>query len=363
MFDLYTKILNPPTPFFKGGLLTESQMTTIHYSEVKKNLLQKPQTWLITGVAGFIGGHLLKTLLELHQHVVGLDNFATSTPDHLKRTLAQIPPALQANFKFIEGDILSASLCQDLMNQVDIVLHQAAIASVPVSMENPRYVHDVNTQGFLNILIGAKEARVKRLVYSSSCAVYGNSPEMPKTEKSPLNPLSPYAATKASNEMYAGAFSNAYGLETIGLRYFNVFGPHQNPEGPYAAVIPLWIKAMHENQPICIYGDGSSSRDFCYVEDVVQANILAAITQQADALNTIYNVASGTQTTLNQLCEMLKQSFNKPNHPVEFLPYRVGDIRHSWANIEKIKSLLNYQPTKIAASLLTPAAMQIPYSQ
>ncbi|MFA6037944.1 MAG: NAD-dependent epimerase/dehydratase family protein [Legionellales bacterium] len=334
-----------------------------HYNKVKKELQAKPGTWLITGVAGFIGSHLLDTLLRLNQRVIGLDNFSSGSPENLQRVLAPLDMPLQKNFVFHEGDILSASTCQRVMDKVDIILHQAAMASVVQSINEPALVHAVNTQGFLNILIAAKNAGIKRIVYASTCAVYGNANKSPKTETDAIFPLTPYAASKACNEIDAYAFANTYDLETIGLRYFNVFGPHQNPLGPYAAVLPAWLKALQENTVIGINGDGHTSRDFCFVADIVQANILSALTTEQNALNTVYNVGSGIETTLNELAAFLKQAFNRPNFPIQYHPERSGDIRKSCASIEKIQTKLHYQATKLDPSALTPAAMQIPFVQ
>jgi UDP-N-acetylglucosamine 4-epimerase len=334
-----------------------------YYIQVKNELLKKPRTWLVTGVAGFIGNHLLEALLSLNQRVIGLDNFATSTQNDLNRTLALFKPAQQKLFSFHEGDILSPKICAAVMENVDIVLHQAAMASVPLSIKEPAMVHAVNNTGFLNILLAAKNAHVKRIIYASSCAVYGDTQQMPIKESSPFSPLSPYAATKACNEIDASAFAKTYGLETIGLRYFNVFGPHQSLAGAYAAVIPAWIDAIKNNQAIQINGDGENSRDFCYVKDIVKANILAGATQEKTALNTVYNVGSGVETSLNKLCDFIKIAFKKENHPVQYNAERQGDIRHSKASIEKIQSSLQYEATQISADLLTPEAMQIPFVQ
>lgn len=310
--------------------------------------LTTQSTWLITGVAGFIGSHLLEFLLKNDQKVVGLDNFATGHLQNLDEVLSQVP----GNFRFIEGDIRDIATCQSAVKDVDIVLHQAALGSVPRSIKDPITTHDVNVTGFLNMLIAAKDAGVKRFVYASSSSVYGDSPILPKIETHQGNPLSPYAVSKLTNELYAKAFSNCYNIETIGLRYFNVFGARQDPNGQYAAVIPVWVKALLNNEPIYINGDGETSRDFCYISNVVQANILAATTRNKEAVNTAYNVAVGDQTTLNQLYAGLVKRLNiKEQRPI-YQDFRPGDVRHSLASIEKACHLLKYNPThKIDAGL------------
>ncbi len=306
-------------------------------------------TWLITGVAGFIGSHLLEHLLRNGQRVVGLDNFATGHQRNLDEVLSQV----QGDFRFIQGDIRDVQICEEAVRGVDYVLHQAALGSVPRSINDPMTTHDVNVTGFLNMLIAAKNARVKRFVYASSSSVYGDSPILPKVETHQGNPLSPYAVSKMTNELYAKAFGSCYGFETIGLRYFNVFGARQDPNGPYAAVIPLWVKALLNNEPVYINGDGETSRDFCYVKNVVQANILAATTQNKAAVNTAYNIAVGDQTTLNQLYAALIKRLDIHHGPKPvYRDFRLGDVRHSLASIEKASSFLGYKPThKIDAGL------------
>ena len=271
-----------------------------------ETLRRGPKTWVVTGVSGFIGSHLLEALLLADQNVVGLDNFLTGKRSNLIECSQNVGPERWRRFRMLEGDIRDAALCAHACQGADFVLHQAAVGSVPKSIENPELYHDTNVTGFFNILIAARNARVKRFVFASSSAVYGDERTLPKVENRIGKCLSPYAATKRMNELYAEAFSNCYGLETIGLRYFNVFGSRQNPKGLYAAVIPLWIASMVANQPVQINGDGETSRDFCYVRDVVQANILAASSQQPDAPNRVYNVAYQTRTSLNQLFQMLK---------------------------------------------------------
>lgn len=306
--------------------------------------LQQQHTWLITGVAGFIGSHLLEFLLQHNQKIMGLDNFATGHQANLDEVLAKYPEARQ-QFTLIIGDIRNPETCKQATADVDFVLHQAALGSVPRSITDPYTTHDVNVTGFLNMLIAAKEARVKRFVYASSSSVYGDSPLLPKVETHQGNPLSPYAVSKMTNELYAKAFSMCYDISTVGLRYFNVFGARQDPHSAYAAVIPLWFNALVQNQPVFINGDGETSRDFCYVKNVVQANILAALTLETAALNTSYNIAVGEQTSLNQLYHALRNLVNNPDHQPTYRPFRAGDIRHSLADISKAKALLSYLPT------------------
>lgn len=311
------------------------------FEKIKKELLAKQYTWLVTGVAGFIGSHLLEFLLKHHQKVVGLDDFSTGHQKNLDEVLSQYSTE---NFVFIPGDIRDLAICRRACKDVDFVLHEAALGSVPRSIKDPLPTHEVNATGFLNMLMAAKDAVVKRFVYASSSSVYGDSPILSKAETHQGNLLSPYAVTKMTNELYAKAFSVCYGLETIGLRYFNVFGARQDPNGPYAAVIPLWIKALVKNEPIFINGDGQTSRDFCYVENVVQANVLSALTQNKEAVNTVYNVAVGERTTLEELYDQLKALTHNPGHQATYRDFRAGDIRHSLADISRAKNLLDYQP-------------------
>ena len=306
------------------------------FEQIKQDLLAKQYTWLVTGVAGFIGSHLLEFLLAHQQRVIGLDNFATGYRHNLQESPL---------FTFIEGDIRESKTCQQACEGIDFVLHQAALGSIPRSIKDPITTHEVNATGFVNMLTAAKEAQVKRFVYASSSSVYGDSPVLPKVETHQGNPLSPYAVTKMTNELYAKAFSNCYGIETIGLRYFNVFGARQDPNGPYAAVIPLWVQALIRDEPLYINGDGETSRDFCYVANVVQANILSAFATQQEALNTAYNVAVGAQTTLNTLYYHLRNLVGNQTHQVSYRDFRAGDIRHSLADISKAKNLLAYAPT------------------
>jgi UDP-N-acetylglucosamine 4-epimerase len=309
-----------------------------------------PRTWLVTGVAGFIGSNLLETLLRLEQRVVGLDNFATGKRPNLDQVRALVSPEQWSQFTFIEGDIVDVQVCRRACTGVDVVLHQAALGSVPRSLENPLATHAANVTGFLNMLVAARDAAVARFVYASSSAVYGDAPELPKTEARIGRPLSPYAASKWINEIYADTFARVYGLQTVGLRYFNVFGPRQDPEGPYAAVIPQWIAALLRRQPVFINGDGETSRDFCHVENVVQANLLAATTPNTAALNQVFNIALGRRTTLNELFALIQNGLRRrdpalPETQPVYRDFRPGDVRHSLADITKARRLLGYEPT------------------
>ena len=319
------------------------------YQTLKEELKTAQSTWLITGVAGFIGSNLLEALLKLNQRVTGLDNFATGFQHNLDEVKTEVTPQQWANFTFIEGDIRNLENCQQACQGVDYVLHQAALGSVPRSIENPIATNEVNIDGFLNMLVAARDARVKRFVYAASSSTYGDHPDLPKVEDKIGKPLSPYAVTKLVNELYADVFARTYGFNTIGLRYFNVFGKRQNPNGAYAAVIPKWIAAMIKNEPVFINGDGETSRDFCYIDNAVQANLLAATAKNEEATNQVYNVAVGDRTSLNQLFEQLHNSLltNFP-HLKTFKPthrsYREGDVRHSQADTGKAERLLGYQP-------------------
>lgn len=309
-----------------------------------------PKVWLITGVAGFIGSHLLECLLRNNQHVVGLDNFSTGRADNLREVLSRVGTAQRDRFRFLEGDIRNLSTCEEVCTGVDYVLHQAALGSVPRSVEDPISSNDTNVSGFLNILVASRKKKVKRFVYASSSAVYGDDPGLPKTEGQTGQPLSPYAVTKAVNELYASVFLRTYGVETIGLRYFNVFGPRQDPLGAYAAVIPRWIMNMCDNQIPFINGDGSASRDFCYVENVVQANLLAATTANTDAIGRFLNIAVQRRTTLLELFEVIRCNL-LPDFPhlAGMRPchreVRLGDIPHSLADISDARSFLGYEPS------------------
>ena len=309
-----------------------------------------PRTWLVTGCAGFIGSNLLEALLKLGQRVVGLDNFATGHRHNLEQVRQAVGAEVWANFRFIEGDIRSLQTCREACAGVERVLHQAALGSVPRSIDDPITSHEVNVSGFLNMLVASRDAGVKRFVYAASSAAYGDYPGLPKIEHTIGRPLSPYGAGKHMNELYADVFGRCYGLETMGLRYFNVFGPRQDPEGAYAAVIPKWIAALLRDETVFINGDGETSRDFCYIENVVQANLLAATVDKPEALHQVYNVAVGDQTTLNQLFRSITQLLGTEGIHVEgvkptYRDFRPGDVRHSLADIGKARSLLGYVPT------------------
>ena len=320
----------------------------ITYEQCKKDLIARPRSWLITGVAGFIGSNLLETLLKLEQRVVGLDNFATGHRRNLDEVRSLVTAQQWANFRSIEGDIRNIDDCHNACQGVDYVLHQAALGSVPRSVEDPITTNSANITGFLNMLVAARDASVNRFVYAASSSTYGDHPGLPKVEDIIGKPLSPYAVTKYVNELYADVFGKTYGLPTIGLRYFNVFGPRQDPDGAYAAVIPKWISSMIKGETIFINGDGETSRDFCFIANTVQANLLAATTDNPQAINQIYNVALGDRTTLNELFNGLKETLGKAGiayakEPV-YRDFRTGDVRHSQADIAKAKNLLGYIP-------------------
>ena len=318
------------------------------YQQCCETLLQQPKTWLITGVAGFIGSNLLEKLLLLNQNVVGLDNFSTGFQHNLDEVKATVSAQQWQNFKFIQGDICNLEDCKTACTNVDYVLHQAALGSVPRSVENPIATNASNIDGFLNMLVAAKEANIKNMVYAASSSTYGDHTALPKQEDTIGNPLSPYAVTKYVNELYANVFYRCYGLNTIGLRYFNIFGKRQTPDGAYAAVIPKWTAAMIKHDTVYINGDGTTSRDFNFIENAVQANLLAATTQNQDALNQIYNVAVGGRTDLNTLFEMLKTNLAQHNidysQSAIYREFRVGDVKHSQADISKIEQRLGYAP-------------------
>ena len=325
-------------------------MENNHFEIVKTALGETPRTWLVTGVAGFIGSNLLETLLIHGQRVVGLDNFSTGHRSNLELVRGAVGPKAWKRFKLITGDIRSPRTCARACNGVDAVLHEAALGSVPRSIEDPLATHERNVTGFLNMLIAARDAGVKRFVYAASSAAYGDHAALPRVEAHVGRPLSPYGASKFMNELYADAFARCYGLSSIGLRYFNVFGPRQDPDGAYAAVIPKWIAAMLRKEKVYIFGDGETSRDFCYIDNVVQANILAATTTSAQAENEVYNVAVGEQTSLNELFETLHRLLGAriAGHVTTaaiHLDFRPGDVRFSRADIGKAQKLLGYRPT------------------
>ena len=317
------------------------------YQTVCEQLQQYPKTWLVTGVAGFIGSNLLETLLKLNQTVVGLDNFATGHQHNLDEVQSLVTAEQWAKFRFIEGDIREFADCQNACQGVDYVLHQAALGSVPRSIADPITTNETNISGFLNMLTAARDAQVSSFTYAASSSTYGDHPALPKVEENIGNPLSPYAVTKYVNELYADVFARTYGFKAIGLRYFNVFGQRQDPNGAYAAVIPKWTAAMIAGDDVFINGDGETSRDFCFINNTVQANILAA-TAQDKAKNQVYNVAVGDRTTLNDLFNAIKESLNTngvtySKQPV-YRDFRAGDVRHSQASVEKIKKHLGYNP-------------------
>ncbi len=316
------------------------------YSSISK----EKKTWLVTGCAGFIGTNLVLKLMELNQNVIGLDNFLTGLKSNIEFLKDKASNNTNTSFKFIEGDICNLASCTEAMASADYVLHQAALGSVPRSMGDPIASHTNNVTGFLTMLWAAKEAGIKRVVYASSSSVYGDNEKLPKVEDNIGKPLSPYAATKLMDEIYADVFAKSYGIETIGLRYFNVFGPHQQPTGAYAAVIPKWIGLMLDGKSITINGDGETSRDFCFIDNVVQMNLKAATSTNEEAKNEAYNVAYHEQTSLNQLFEMLKSMLKNElsdlnvSDPI-YEEFRPGDVRHSLANIDKASNLVDYKAT------------------
>jgi UDP-N-acetylglucosamine 4-epimerase len=317
------------------------------FSEVKIQLEQTPKKWLVTGVAGFIGSNILETLLKLGQTVVGLDNFATGHQHNLDEVQSQVSAEQWENFTFVKGDIRNFDDCQKAVSGVDYILHQAALGSVPRSIADPILTNSANITGFVNMLTAAKEEQVSTFVYAASSSTYGDHPALPKVEENIGKPLSPYAVTKYVNELYADVFNKTYGLNATGLRYFNVFGKRQDPDGAYAAVIPKWTAAMIDNQDLYINGDGETSRDFCFVENAVQANILAATADDAGK-NQVYNVALGDRTSLNTLFDSLKVALkaNGVNYDKSaiYQDFRAGDVLHSQADISKAKNLLGFEP-------------------
>jgi UDP-N-acetylglucosamine 4-epimerase len=337
------------------------------YEQIQAELRQAPETWLVTGVAGFIGSHLLETLLKLNQRVVGLDNFATGHQRNLDEVQTLVTPVQWANFHLIQGDIRQLVDCQRAMTwhspaeahpreqfpesdgiPVGHVLHQAALGSVPRSLADPIATNETNITGFLNMMVAARDAQVKSFTYAASSSTYGDHPALPKVEENIGNPLSPYAVTKYVNELYARVFARSYGFKTIGLRYFNVFGPRQDPNGAYAAVIPKWTASLLHGEPVYMNGDGETSRDFCYVANAVQANILAACSADK-AKDQVYNVAVGDRTTLNDLFSALRQALQSygvdPATQPLYRDFRAGDVRHSQADICKAQGLLGYSAT------------------
>lgn len=319
------------------------------FEKLDEDLINHPRTWLVTGVAGFIGSNLLETLLKLNQNVVGLDSFITGYQKNLEQVEKLVSQEQWKLFTFIEGDIRNPEACRLACQNVDFVLHEAALGSVPRSIDDPLLTNACNVDGFLNMLVAAKDAGVKRFVYAASSSTYGDEPELPKIEHKIGKPLSPYAVTKYVNELYAEVFASTYGLETIGLRYFNVFGERQDPHGAYAAVIPLWSAAAINGSEIIINGDGETSRDFCYIKNCVQANLLAACSTEKKSVNQVYNVAFGISTTLNNLFLMIQKRVSRfvPSAAIVkpvYRNFRPGDVRHSLADISKAENLLEYSP-------------------
>lgn len=323
------------------------------YEQLQEHLRINQKTWLISGVAGFIGSNLLEKLLILNQKVVGLDNFDTGYQHNIDQAIHDANNTtgndLSSNFKFINGDIRELGDCKNACSGVDYVLHQAALGSVPRSIEDPINTNRANIDGFLNMLVASKDANVTRFVYAASSSSYGDHPDLPKVEDKIGSPLSPYAVTKLVNELYANVFAKTYGFKTIGLRYFNIFGKRQNPYGAYAAVIPKWVAAILNKEDVFINGDGETSRDFCYIDNAVQMNLLAATSVDDGATNQVYNVALNDRTSLNKLYEMIEERLIKRVQGLEkkkpiYKDFRVGDVRHSQANIEKAQTLLGYQP-------------------
>lgn len=325
-----------------------NQPVPVAYNEVRDTLLASRKRWLITGVAGFIGSALLKELLTLGQDVVGLDNLSTGHESNLTDVVAERTEA--AGFKFVKGDIRDPAACRDAVDRVDYVLHQAALGSVPRSIDDPVTSTQVNVDGFLNVLVAARDAGVRRVVYASSSSVYGDARGFPQTEPLIGRPLSPYAATKLANEIFGEVFQRTYGSELIGLRYFNVFGPRQDPNGPYAAVIPRWINALLTGRSCHIFGDGQTSRDFCYVANAVQANLLAAVCAPAEATKAAYNIACGESTTLSSLFCMIRDGVARHDPSVSAArpihdDFRPGDVARSMADISAARERLGYEPT------------------
>lgn len=328
------------------------------YEQLKDHLRTNQYTWLVTGVAGFIGSNLLETLLILNQKVVGLDNFETGHQYNIDLAIQDAAAALDAeglpqnadNFTFIQGDIKDLKTCNQACTGVDFVLHQAALGSVPRSIEDPIRTNGANIDGFLNMLVAARDAKVKRFVYAASSSTYGDHPDLPKVEDKIGNPLSPYAVTKVVNELYASVFARTYGFKTIGLRYFNIFGKRQDPNGAYAAVIPKWVASILKGEEVFINGDGETSRDFCYIANTVQMNLLAALTDNSEATDQVYNVALNDRTSLNQLYEMIEELLVQKvdglsKQTPTYREFRAGDVRHSLADISKAKKLLGYEPS------------------
>jgi len=315
------------------------------YEYILKQVEAEPKKWLITGVAGFIGSNLLETLLKLNQTVIGLDNFSTGHQYNLNEVQSLVTSDQWKNFTFYQGDIRNFEDCQKVCVDIDYVLHQAALGSVPRSIADPILTNSAHITGFLNMLVAARDAKVKSFTYAASSSTYGDHPALPKIEENIGKPLSPYAVTKYVNELYAEVFARTYGFKSIGLRYFNVFGKRQDPNGAYAAVIPKWTAAMIQGEEVFINGDGETSRDFCFIENTIQANILAA-TAKDESKNKVYNVAMGDRTTLNDLFSAIKTALDdneiKYNKQPVYREFRAGDVRHSQADVDKISTNLGY---------------------
>lgn len=335
---------------------------------LEQRLRADPARWLVTGVAGFIGSNLLEALLRAGQTVVGLDNFATGHRRNLDEVRELVGDAAWGRFRFLEGDIRDLATCRDACAGVDYVLHQAALGSVPRSIEDPLRSFDANVDGFVRILTAARDAGVRRFVYASSSAVYGDSEKLPKVEHETGRPISPYAATKVANELFADVYARTYRMQCVGLRYFNVFGPRQDPDGAYAAVIPRWIAALLEGEPAWINGDGQTSRDFCYVANAVQANVLAALAQDLPSPHEVFNVAVGERCSLTELFDAIAATLRGKRAGALAAPasapatahlaampldgvkpryrdFRTGDVRHSLADVDKARRLFGYEPT------------------
>jgi UDP-N-acetylglucosamine 4-epimerase len=323
------------------------------YEELQEYLKNNQTTWLISGVGGFIGSNLLEKLLVLNQKVIGLDNFDTGYQKNIDEAILDaneiVGKDVSKNFKFIKGDIKLLDDCKQACHGVDYVLHQAALGSVPRSIEDPISTNEANIDGFINMLVASRDSKVKRFVYAASSSSYGDNVDLPKVENMIGNPLSPYAVTKLVNEYYASVFAKNYDFKAIGLRYFNIFGKRQDPNGAYAAVIPKWVASILNKENVYINGDGETSRDFCYVDNAVQANILAAMTENSEATDQVYNVALNDRTSLNELFRMIEDSLIKNVKGLEkkepiYGDFRPGDVRHSQASIDKAKELLEYEP-------------------
>jgi UDP-N-acetylglucosamine 4-epimerase len=331
------------------------------WMSLREELRARPRRWLVTGAGGFIGSHLAERLLSLDQEVTGLDNFATGRRENVEAVKAAVTPAQAARYRFVEGDIRDPLACGRACEGAQVVLHQAAMGSVPRSIKDPITSHEVNVTGFLRVLEAAREASIRRVVYASSSSVYGDHPALPKVEDATGHALSPYAATKQTDERYAEVWARCYGLEPVGLRYFNVFGPRQDPSGAYAAVVPLWFSGLFHGREVALFGDGETSRDFCFVENVIQANLLAATTTHPGAPGQAFNIACGDRTTLKELFGLVRERVarHEPSaakrEPV-FRDFRPGDIRHSLANIEKARTVLGYEVAVTVAAGLDLAA-------